>query len=143
MSSKLIPNLGATNFGSWTNYTPTNSGITVGNGTQLARYTEVGKMVTVSYKFILGSTSSVSGAVTVGLPFAIGNNTVATCAVITTDFAGATYTSMGFIDSSTGGVLIRPVKTNATYGTWDDNLGGAWSWATSDNIYFTITYEKV
>jgi hypothetical protein len=141
MSSKLIPNLDATNFGSWTNYTPTNSGITVGNGTQTARYTEVGKMVTVSYKFVLGSTSSVSGGVTIGLPFP--NNSVATCAVITTDVGAATYTSMGFSDSSTGGVLIRPVKTNATYGTWDDTLGGAFAWATADNIYFTITYEKV
>lgn len=125
----------------WAVYTPTNSGITVGNGTQTARFSEVGKIVTVSYKFVLGSTSSVTGAVSVGLPST--NNSVATCAVIIADAGTNNYTCMGTADPSAGNVLIRPVRTDATYGTWSDNLGAMFTWANNDVIQFSITYEKV
>ena len=125
----------------WTTYTPTNSGITVGNGTQTARFSEVGKIVCVSYKFTLGSTSSVSGGVNVGLPST--NNSVATCAVLIADAGTNNYTCMGTADPSAGNVLIRPVRTDATYGTWSDNLGAMFTWAVNDVIQFSITYEKV
>jgi hypothetical protein len=124
----------------WTTYTPTNVGITVGNGTQIARFSEIGNIVFVSYKFTLGSTSSVTGSVSVGLPST--NNSVASCSVLISDTGTGRFTCMGRADTSAGNVLIRPVRTDATYGGWSDTLGGMFTWASTDFIEFSITYEK-
>jgi hypothetical protein len=124
----------------WTTYTPSNSGITVGNGTQTARYVKVGKTVFVSYRFVLGSTSSVSGAVYVGLPST--NASYSVCTVQVTDSGSGNYVAQGAADPSAGNVLIRPVKTSATYGTWDDALGSMITFAVNDDIKFFITYEE-
>ena len=124
----------------WTTYTPSNTGITVGNGTQTARYVKVGKTVFVSYRFVLGSTSSVSGAVYVGLPST--NASYSVCTVQVTDSGSGNYVAQGACDASAGSVLIRPVKTNATYGTWDDALGSMITFAVNDDIKFFITYEE-
>jgi len=124
----------------WATYTPSNTGITVGNGTQTARYVKVGKTVFVSYRFVLGSTSSVSGSVYVGLPST--NNSYSACTVQVTDSGSGNYVCQGAADPSSGSVLIRPVKTSATYGTWDDALGSMITFAVNDDIKFFITYEE-
>jgi hypothetical protein len=124
----------------WATYTPSNTGITVGNGTQTARYVKVGKTVFVSYKFVLGSTSSFSGAIYVGLPST--NNSISTCSINATDTGAGNYLASGVADASTGSVLCRPIKTNATYATWDDTLTSMFTWGTNDVLQFFITYEE-
>jgi hypothetical protein len=124
----------------WTTYTPSNTGITLGNGTQTARYVKIGKTVTVSYRLVLGSTSSFSGAIYVGLPST--NNSFANCVVSVTDSGSGNYLAVGAADPSTGSVLCRPNKTNATYATWDDNLTAMFTWAVNDELKFSITYEE-
>jgi hypothetical protein len=124
----------------WATYTPSNSGITLGNGTQTARYVAIGKTVFVSYRLVLGSTSSVSGAVNVGLPST--NNSYSVCTVQVTDAGSGNYVAQGAADPGTASVLIRPVKTSATYGTWDDALGSMITFAVNDEIKFFITYEE-
>jgi hypothetical protein len=124
----------------WTTYTPTNSGITVGNGTQTARYVKIDKTVTVSYRLVLGSTSSLSGAILVGLPSS--NNSFANCVVNCTDAGSGNYLAVGAADAGQGSVLCRPNKANATYATWDDNLTAMFTWATNDELKFSITYEE-
>ncbi len=125
---------------SWTTYTPSNTGITLGNGTQTARYVKIGKTVIVSYKLVLGSTSSFSGGIYVGLPSV--NNSIATCNINATDTGAGNYLASGIADASTGSVLCRPIKTNATYATWDDNLTSMFTWGTNDVLQFSITYEE-
>jgi hypothetical protein len=62
MGVKLVPNSGATNDnGTWVNWTPSYSNLTIGNGTVVARYQKIGKLVNVYFKFTLGSTSAVAG----------------------------------------------------------------------------------
>jgi hypothetical protein len=124
----------------WTTYTPSNTGITLGNGTQTARYVKIGKTVTVSYRLVLGSTSSFSGAIYVGLPST--NASFANCVVSVTDAGSGNYLAVGAADPSTGSVLCRPNKTNATYATWDDNLTAMFTWAVNDELKFSITYEE-
>ena len=124
----------------WTTYTPSNTGITVGNGTQTARYVKIGKTVTVSYRIVLGSTSSFSGGIYVGLPST--NNSFANCVVNCTDAGTGNFLAVGAADSGQGSVLIRPNKANATYATWDDNLTAMFTWATNDELKFSITYEE-
>jgi hypothetical protein len=124
----------------WATYTPSNTGITLGNGTETARYVKVGKTVFVSYKLVLGSTSSFSGAIYVGLPSV--NNSISTCSINATDAGAGNYLASGVADASTGTVLCRPIKTNATYATWDDNLSSMFTWGNTDVLQFFITYEE-
>jgi hypothetical protein len=116
------------------------AGITLGNGTQTARYVKVGKTVFVSYKLTLGSTSSFSGAIYVGLPSS--NNSISTCSINATDAGAGNYLASGVADAGTGSVLCRPIKTNATYATWDDNLTSMFTWGNTDVLQFFITYEE-
>jgi hypothetical protein len=131
---------GGTPTYTWATYTPSNTGITLGNGTQTARYVKIDKTVFVSYKLVLGSTSSFSGAIYVGLPST--NNSISTCSINATDSGVGNFLASGVADASTGTVLCRPIKTNATYATWDDNLTSLFTWGTSDVLQFFITYEE-
>jgi hypothetical protein len=124
----------------WATYTPSNTGITLGNGTQTARYVKVGKTVFVSYKLTLGSTSSFSGAIYVGLPST--NNSISTCSINATDAGTGNFLASGVADASSGSVLCRPIKANATYATWDDALTSLFTWAVNDVLQFFITYEE-
>lgn len=54
--------------GDWTAFTPTWTGITIGNGTTSGRYIQVGKSVFLTAIITLGSTSSVTGQVRLTLP---------------------------------------------------------------------------
>jgi len=56
----LVPTSLVTPFTTWTAFTPTWNNLTVGNASQEARYTQVGKTVSFWVKLELGSTSSVS-----------------------------------------------------------------------------------
>lgn len=55
-------------------FTPTFTGLTIGNGSVFGRYVRVGKQVTINYGFILGTTSSVAGLNGIsGYPFTTAN----------------------------------------------------------------------
>jgi len=58
------------NFGAWQTWTPTYAGLTLGNGTVVARYLEIGKYGYAYLRITLGSTSSLSAvtAVTISNP---------------------------------------------------------------------------
>jgi hypothetical protein len=49
--------------GGWTTWTPTWTNLTVGNGTVVARYQQIGKTVNYYLQFTMGSTSSVTGRI--------------------------------------------------------------------------------
>lgn len=57
-------------LGAWVSYTPSNSNITVGNGTQTAAYMLIGKTCHVRWRLSFGSTTAFATSARVGLPFA-------------------------------------------------------------------------
>jgi hypothetical protein len=59
--------------GLWTNYTPTWTNFTVGNGSVVARYTQIGKVVFINLIVTLGSTSAVTGIIYASLPVTAAN----------------------------------------------------------------------
>lgn len=63
----------ANTLGSWATYTPTTTGITVGNGAVSGAYTRIGKTVIFAATFTLGSTSGVTGTISFTLPFTAAN----------------------------------------------------------------------
>jgi hypothetical protein len=57
-------------LGPWLDYTPSNTGITIGNGTQVAKYIVIGKTCHVRWRLTFGSTTAITANARVGLPFA-------------------------------------------------------------------------
>jgi hypothetical protein len=128
--------------GTWTTYTPTNTGITVGNGTQTARYVKNGKTVTVSYSFTLGSTSSVAaGNVEIGLPSTA--NSFAAGVGYAYDLGIRTFQILAAVDGAgTTKALLRPYKADVTFTLYDSDLTAAMTFGNGDSIRFSITYEE-
>lgn len=70
-SGGVVPNnltAGTGTSWAWQDWTPSYSNITVGNGTVVARYTQIGKTVHFYWKLTLGSSSSIGTAPTISLP---------------------------------------------------------------------------
>lgn len=52
----------------WTNYAPTLVNMTLGNGTIIARYHKIGRLVTVKFSFVMGTTSAMGTSPRFSLP---------------------------------------------------------------------------
>lgn len=52
----------------WTDYVPTNVNVTLGDGTQTARYFRIGRMVHVEYFLVFGATTAIPATPEFGLP---------------------------------------------------------------------------
>ena len=59
----------------WSDWTPTYSNFTIGNGTATARYMQIGKVVWFYFNWVWGSTSSIDGAnATISAPVEADSN---------------------------------------------------------------------
>jgi hypothetical protein len=130
-------------IGTWTTWTPSWSGITVGNGTTIARYSQVNKIVHCRVQFTMGSTSSVAGPVTFTLP--------------ATASSSATVSGHGFGQFTDAGTTTVAGAVRVSSTTTAELLvmdgGSAWltyfgltstrpfTWATSDLMLCSLTYE--
>jgi len=130
----------------WTTYTPTYNAITVGNGTIVARYQQIGKTVNLFFKFILGSTSSISSNVVLfSLPVTVSSNYT----VQLSQFGQANYVkpgtaqNLGFVyPYSTTTARFQVINTASTYaGAADASSTVPFTWGTGDYLEATITYE--
>ena len=124
--------------GTWT---PTLTGITIGDGTVSGQYTKIGRIVHCKLLVTLGSTSSVTGSISFPLP------TVANAAV------GHTVGSGYFVDVGTGyfPALVRVPSTTTVNVDAIDTSGadakgrGAsatipFTWTTGDQVAISLTY---
>jgi hypothetical protein len=135
-------------MGAWTAFTPTWSGLVVGNGVYLrSHFTQMGKTVTVAVDFQLGSTSSVASPIGLILPATIArasvDNTGLAQSFLTDASAGKFFLAIPVTSTSESRQwLIRstsgsPVEGPAT------NTAVPFTWATGDKITFGATYEAV
>jgi hypothetical protein len=127
----------------WTAYTPTLSGMSLGNGTSTFRYARLGKVVHVRGTITLGSTSTVTGPLDVGVPFAstgylIGHSLGSFAAY------NNSGVFMGYNLSVNNSASFRAVVLNAT-GTYafaaDLTAAVPFVWANTHDMYFSYTYE--
>lgn len=123
----------------WTSYTPTYSNFSLGNGTVDAGYYRVGRTVVYRGAITFGSTSSVTGNIQVSLPVAAKSSTWSLGSVSGEDNSG------GFA-RTTGAAEINPAIfatginfTSTGNASW--NATTPFTWATSDILRWTITYE--
>ena len=130
--------------GGWAAYTPTTSGITIGNGTLQARYAQIGKTVFVEILFTLGSTSAVTGTPNFSIPVTakVSSYTFMNGTVSLGDFGTATY--VGLAGNPTGsGVYIAAFNTAGSWGVEAGSISATvpFTWTTNDYIAVKMTYE--
>lgn len=129
--------------GAWTDFSPTLTGITIGNGTLVARYRQMGKTVQCRVHVTFGSTTSALSTMAATLPVAPHGN----------------YASVGD-PLGTGWILDSSAGTAGRYGAaaifWDNTGNGScflmtgnttvaatapFTFASGDQWAFMATYE--
>jgi hypothetical protein len=131
------PASGGLTYAAWT---PTTAGITVGNGTTVARYAQSGKFVTGSFKFTLGSTSAITGNTNFSLPVAAKAGFVETT---TTTFlrTGVGY-NVGTTISDGSLIYVGALVTSTAYGSFVDlSATIPHTWVNGDFISVNFSYE--
>jgi hypothetical protein len=128
--------------GAWTTYTPTLTGVTVGNGTLVARYCQVGKLVSLMIRFVFGSTSAVTGAfVQFSLPITSGVSSGGVGNAYLLDSGTADYIATVKQDSSTA-YSLNPIIANLNYASLGNMTSTVpFTWATNDVFQITLNYE--
>lgn len=132
--------------GAWTSYTPTFTNFTIGNGTLVAAYKQVGKIIYARIRFIMGSTSVYGSVPTFTAPvaaasyYATGNNFIG---VGYAEDAGNSASNVGFqFGSSSTVITIVAMKTDGMYGSWVGSAGNApFNWGTGDYFSGEFVYE--
>ncbi len=91
--------------GTWQTYTPTFSGMTLGNGTTQAKYSVVGKTVHVTLTIFAGSTTTYSGTIAISLPRATASW-----------YSTSTVLGSGAVHNGTGATrrLTAPIWASST-----------------------------
>jgi hypothetical protein len=133
--------------GGWTTFTPTTSGITVGNGTLTGRYQQIGKTVTVYFNFTFGTTSSFAaapgGQISFNVPVApVASHAYATLFYGTAyDFGVGAYPLAWTMVGST--VYGAPTQTSGTYAqaTPGVNASTPFTFGNLDSVSGYLTYE--
>jgi hypothetical protein len=132
-------------MGAWQTWAPTLSGGWAnGNGVWTASYAQIGKIVHVRGKFVVGSTTTKGTGLTISLPV-----TTASAAVNSTSIppaltiAGGSNTQIlwGFVGTS-GTFTLFALNAAATYLQRTGVTATIpQTWATSDEIHFSFTYQ--
>ena len=128
--------------GSWTSWTPTYTGLTVGNGTSTGRYQRVGNTVIAQGKLVWGSTTSASVPIYVTLP--VANSSASQDVVFQTfcydDSAGTPYTGVIYLAND-----IAYFYQQQTTGSWTNLViqdgGRPFTWTTNDAMVYQVIYE--
>lgn len=128
----------------WQSWTPTYNGLTIGNGTVVAKYNQTGKLVVGFFDFILGTTSAVATPAQFSAPVtASGNYTAASNVIGLARYAvaGTNYIAFCRLETTTS---IRPLVV-AAGGTYATELGVTnlipGTWTTANRMFCSFQYE--
>tara|TARA_R110000823_G_scaffold294078_1_gene412942 strand:- start:332 stop:796 length:465 start_codon:yes stop_codon:yes gene_type:complete len=143
--------IGNTVLGTYTAYTPTYGGLTVGNGTVVAEYARVNDFVHVYFSFILGSTSTVYAAPFITVPVSIDAGMISSAgggadwvlgACSFTDVSANGY-YFGYACSSAATQLrLNLTNVASTYaGKTTPNATVPFTWTTGDSLRFSVIYK--
>jgi hypothetical protein len=125
--------------GVWTLYTPTDTNITVGNGSRSARFTQIGKTVHFRWALQFGSTTALpASSASIGLPVEVAAAGITQEALATyLDNGSRTYIGRATMAAGgTSGVLIHTESGTGNVGTT-----APFTWTNGDNIRVSGTYE--
>jgi hypothetical protein len=145
-SSAAITQSKIAGMGAWTSYAPTLSGgwANGSNGVWTAYYAQVGKTVYYRGKFVVGSNTTKGTGLTVSLPVTAATNAVTSSSVpVAFAVAGGTNTHLlfGFLNSTTT-LTLYAINAAGTYiARANVTTSVPATWATNDEIHFSVTYE--
>jgi hypothetical protein len=131
----------------WASYSPTPTGITIGNGTVTALWKQIGKEIIVDAVITFGSTTSVTGAVSISLPATAATRYGSLFSVVDgvsalNDSGIATYVGVVFFNNSTSTANIRVSNASGTYlATTELSSTVPFTWGTGDSIQTKFNYE--
>jgi hypothetical protein len=127
-----------------TSFTPTWTNYTRGNGTTIAYYTQVNKLVYIYVRETLGSTSSVTGALRMTLPVAAVRQQSVSLALCNLNDTGTTA-FVGLVQSlSTTQVDFRAINAAATYASQANTSSTVpFTWTNTDFFEAGWVYESV
>jgi hypothetical protein len=129
----------AAGIGTYTNYTPTISGVTQGNGTLIARYAQSGKTVIGQVKFTLGSTSSITGGIVVSLPVTVSGSVQAVGNLVDNFAAGY---PLGYETGGTSDMYLRALNASGTYLSYTNTSSTVpFTWGSTDYFEFFFIYQ--
>lgn len=138
----------STTLTAWQSFTPTWTNLSVGNGTLVAKYVQIGKTVHFRIKLIFGSTTSISGNVSVALPVTpnsdyVDTNTGIDVFISILDSGTNLYT--GSVITNASGVLQlytnNAASTNVNFAASNITSSNPMTWTTSDRLMLHGTYE--
>lgn len=124
--------------GAWTTYVPTLSGWTLGNGSMVARYTQVGKTVHWEVQIVWGSTTTADTTLKLGLPVAapIGRLPVGMASITDVSTSSRPF-YFGVVCVNSGTDVIILLNVNNALVTQVDPM----TWAAGDILSVSGTYE--
>jgi len=124
--------------GSWTTWTPTIGGLTQGNGTLVARYIQVGKVLNWFIRFDFGSTSSIT-SLNFTLPVTPSQTRFPFYGQAD-DFGVNSYPLYGEVDSGTAYCNSMSASGSFVIGG-GLNATAPFTWGNQDRFYYTGSYE--
>ena len=130
--------------GAWTTYTPTYTGITVGNGTVASSYVRIGRTVVYSYRLTLGSTTTIGTDPKVSIPTASATgNEIDGTSVMMYDSSGPTRYFGHLYSASSTTIGLVADTASGTYSTGTAiSASIPMTWATGDLIMFCLVYQS-
>ena len=141
--------IGNTVIGTYTAYTPTFAGLTLGNGTLTSSYARVNNFVHYFGQVLFGSTTAITGAVSVSLPINLDAN-IATMTrallgivMMRDSSSGSPYVGNGTV--STGSATTALIEVSRTTGTYSANNSLSatvpMTWAVGDRLIWNLYYK--
>ena len=123
-------------------FTATITNYTRGNGTSVARFIRINKLIYVYGKETLGSTSSVTGEIRPGFPFTSANTQSVSLGVCNLNDSG-TLAVVGFVSPlSTTTCALRAINVSGTIlGQGTTNATTPFTWTTGDFFEYSYVYE--
>ena len=145
---KLWETVSAGSGSAWTAWTPTWTNLSLGNGTVVAAYVQIGKTVFCRLSLVFGSTTSVSGLIEFSFPVTkatYGGTTQTTLGACRCYDASATTPYNGKISyvSSTVAAVVVDAVSGSQITSPESSATVPFTWTTSDEITAEFFYEAV
>jgi hypothetical protein len=134
-----------TSLGAWTAWTPTWTGLTIGNATVDAKYCQIGKIIHWRMKVTFGSTTSWSGNFQFTVPVAphagVSGHDVGQGHGMDSSVGDTTQMFAQFTGTGSTCAINRATVVGSNVDFLAVSNTTPWTWAQNDYIYLNGTYE--
>jgi hypothetical protein len=129
----------------WQAWSPSYTNLTIGNGTVVARYQQIGKLVNVYYRLVFGSTTSFTSYPLISTPVTAAQSDLLFSGTSMLADASAGTIFSGLVWSELGGNAFQPLmnRVDSTYSYVAFLTANTlpMTWTTSDVMLMRYTYE--